>query len=354
MPAALNAHFVKRFARGATIRADFEMPAQERHVTVLFGPSGCGKTTILRCIAGLEVPDEGSIRFGKETWFDGRVSVPPQRREVGFVFQDYALFPHLSVEQNLAYSSPDKSGLSKTLDRFDLRGFEHRRPSQLSGGQQQRVALARALLRRPRLLLLDEPLSALDATLREELRGQLLQLLAACQMPVILVTHDRDEALALADHIIVMRDGAILQSGPALEVFQRPANSDAARILRVENLQPGRIVETSDGLATVQVGNVRLTAVAPAQGLTEVIVSIRAEDIALEPAAANAGSARNRLRARVIGIQPGSPLLRIELDAGIPLFAYITRRSCEELQLRAGSEVTAVIKAPAVHLISRR
>jgi molybdate transport system ATP-binding protein len=344
MADALRAQFTKRFASGAAVHADFEAPAKGRHVTVLFGPSGCGKTTVLRCLAGLEKPDDGAITLGNEDW----TSLEPQRRGVGFVSQDYALFPHLTVAQNVAFGSGSVQG----LERFKLQDLRNRYPRELSGGQQQRVALARALARRPRLLLLDEPLSALDAPLREELRSQLIDFLAECDVPVVLVTHDRDEALALGDQIVVMSEGRTLQQGNALEVFQRPASPEVARIVRVENIQAGIVESSVDGLAKVAVGSVVLTAVSPLKE-RDVFVCIRGEDVALERSV-GAGSARNRLKARVIAIAPGSPLMRIQLDAGFPLFALVTRPAAEELQLRPGAEVTAVIKAPAIHLIPKR
>ncbi len=362
MADALIAHFTKRFKErfrdGAVIRAELSQLASGHTVTVLFGPSGCGKTTVLRCLAGLEKPEEGIIRFGNETWFDAErgICLAPQQRGIGFVFQDYALFPHLTVRGNIGFGLPSgtrDTDLNAMLQRFELVDVAHQRPRQLSGGQQQRVALARALMRRPRLLLLDEPLSALDATLREELRIELRQFLSACEVPVLLVTHDRDEALALGNELVVMSGGRVLQSGPVLDVFNRPADAEVARIVRVENLQPGRIINIVDGLATVEVGKVRLTALALPGVQGQVIVCIRGEDVILQREPNPASSVRNRLAARVIAMRPGSPLTRVELDAGFPLFAYITRPACEDLALAPGAEVMAMIKAPSVHLVSR-
>jgi molybdate transport system ATP-binding protein len=260
------------------------------------------------------------------------------------------------VRGNIGFGVPAGTrdrGVEEMLQRFELTEVAQQRPRQLSGGQQQRVALARALMRRPRLLLLDEPLSALDSTMREELRGELRQFLSACEVPVLLVTHDRDEALALGNELVVMSGGRVRQSGPVLEVFSRPADAEVARIVRVENLQPGRIIHRVDGLATVEVGTVTLTALAPPETGDQVIVCIRGEDVILQREPNAASSVRNRLAARVVAVRPGSPLTRIELDAGFPLFAYITRPACEELALCPGAEVTALIKAPSVHLVSR-
>jgi len=362
MAGPLKARFTKRFPDGAVIQGELELPAEGPSVTVLFGPSGGGKTTVLRCLAGLECPEEGEITFGEEIWFDSArgINRTPQRRGVGLVFQDYALFPHLTAEKNIGYAlagRPDEERrrlVGEMIARFELSGLASRRPRELSGGQQQRVALARALVAHPRLLLLDEPLAALDAATREELRGTLRRLLVGSGVPVLMVTHDRSDALALGDAMVVMNAGKVRQRGPVLEVFQRPADAEIARLVRVETLQPGRIEAVEDGLATVVVGAARLCAVA--NGLTggEVLVSIRGEEISLVHAdGGTSGSVRNRLPGRVVSVTPGSPLVRVELDAGFPLFSLITRPACEELELRPGLAVTALIKAPAIHLIPR-
>jgi molybdate transport system ATP-binding protein len=188
------------------------MPATRHSITVLFGPSGCGKTTVLRCLAGLERPEHGRIIFGDDVWFDSdtKTHLSPQKRGIGLVFQDYALFPHLSVAENIAYGldalpKPERqTRVDEIIQRFGLDEQRHRRPRQISGGQQQRVALARALVTQPRLLLLDEPLSALDTGLRNELREDLRIQLKTLDIPVVLVTHDQAEAELLGAQIIMM------------------------------------------------------------------------------------------------------------------------------------------------------
>lgn len=360
MADALIARFTRRFP-GVTICGELHRPARGPAITVLFGPSGCGKTTVLRCLAGLETPEEGTIQFGEHTWFDAArgICLTPQQRGIGFVFQDYALFPHLTVAGNVGYglsnlpANERRRRVGELLERFNLTAQSEQRPRQLSGGQQQRVALARALACRPRLLLLDEPLSALDAALREQLRGDLRRLLAACAVPVLLVTHDREEAIALGDELVVMSSGRVRQSGPVLEVFNHPADAEVARIVQVENLHPGRVLGVSDGLATVAVGMTRLVALCSDRNMRDVWVSIRGEEVILQRDGGAASSARNALRARVVTVHPGSPLARVELDVGFPLFAFVTRPACEELGLLPGSTIMALIKAPAVHLIPR-
>ncbi|MCU0975134.1 MAG: ABC transporter ATP-binding protein [Steroidobacteraceae bacterium] len=359
MAGSLKADFTRRFAGGPVVAAALDLPLDPPRVTVLFGPSGCGKTTVLRCLAGLERPDEGEIHFGDERWFDAatRLLLPPQRRGVGFVFQDYALFPHLDVAGNVGFglgrmpAAARRERVAAMLDRLDLGGLAGRRPRELSGGQQQRVALARALVREPRLLLLDEPLAALDAALRESLRDELRQLLLQAGIPALVVTHDRNEALVLGDDMVLMNEGRVLQSGPVLEVFNRPADAEAARIVGVETRQPGRVVALHDGVAEVEVGTARIMAVAPPGIPRDVLVCLRGEDVILQREPGPASSVRNRLAARVVGVQPAVPLTRIELDAGFPLFAWVTRPGCEELGLAPGEQVSALFKASAVHLL---
>ncbi len=225
MSIELDAAFEMTYPGGAVIQAAMR-GAGGFSITVLFGPSGCGKTTVLRCLAGLESP-RGTIRFADETWLDSHAGVclPPQRRGVGYVSQDQALFPHLTVARNIGYGLKDlsrrqrQSQIAHVLDQMRLGGIESKMPSDLSGGQRQRVALARAMIPQPRLLLLDEPFSAVDAPTRHELRRHLQPTLAKAAIPVIIVTHDRVEAMSMADQVIVMSEGRMLQAGSVQQVF---------------------------------------------------------------------------------------------------------------------------------------
>jgi molybdate transport system ATP-binding protein len=358
---ALSFAFERRFRDGPTIAAEASAPLDGAPVTVLFGPSGSGKTTILRALAGLEAPDAGFIRFADETWFDAaaRILVPPQRRSVGVLFQDYALFPHLGVAANIGYGLHRLSGAERerrvrdVARRCAVDDLLDRRPAQLSGGQRQRVALARALAPRPRLLLLDEPLSALDQVLREELRAELRRLLVASRVPAFVVTHDRAEALALGDRIAVVIGGRIRQIGAVTAVFAAPADRDVARIVGTENVLPARVASRSDGLASVRVGAATLLAIDV--GMTdEVFACIRAEEVSLEPRDGAPTSARNRLAATVTAATPEGPLVRVQLDCGFPLVALVTRKSAEDLGLARGADVAALVKAPAVRLVPHR
>jgi molybdate transport system ATP-binding protein len=329
-------------------------------VTVLFGPSGAGKTTVLRCLAGLSLPDEGTIAFGGQTWSDSvrNFSVPSRQRKIGYVPQEYGLFPHLTVERNIAFglrgaSERKRSRTAEMVAWLDLAGLEKRLPRELSGGQQQRVALGRAVATRPALLLLDEPLGALDSPTRVRLRGELRQLLKQTGTPAVLVTHDRTDALALGDYLLVMSAGKLLQHGTVQDVFSRPTSFSVAEIVAVETVQPGRVLEVGE-LVTIGVGDHKIIALPenlPA-GTTEVFVCIRAEDVVLVTGEVR-GSPRNCFTATVRGLTIEGPMVNIELDCGFPLRALLTRQAIEELSLKPGERVQALVKAPNVHLIPR-
>ena len=341
-----------------TLEVDIEM---SRRVTAVFGPSGAGKTSLLDLIAGLRAPQSALIRL------DGRVltdtnkhfSVATHRRNIGYVPQDLALFPHLSVRQNLLYGR--KSGAANdsrftfehVIEVLEIKQLISRGVMALSGGERQRVALARALLASPRLLLLDEPLASLDVPLKSKIIPYLARIRDEFQVPMICVTHDRFVALALAEEIVVLFNGKVLQTGPVSEVFSRPANSEAARFVGIETLQPGQITGVANGLAAVNVGSAILAAVAPDAASRDVFVCIRGEDVVLQRDVTTASSVRNRLPAHIVGLQSEGALVRVELDAGFPLFALVTGPACAELGLRQGEKVTALIKASAIHLVPR-
>ena len=220
-------------------------------VLALVGPSGSGKTTLLRSIAGLHQPAQGSIHCDAVTWFDStsRLSLPTQQRRIGMVFQSFALFPHLSALDNIAAAMLDvpvaerQQRARRWLERMHLHGLEQRLPRQLSGGQQQRVAVARALAREPKILLLDEPFSAVDRATREALYYELAELREELRMPVILVTHDLDEATLLADRMCILNRGTILQTDTPDQLLRAPANAEVARLLGMRNLFTGTVRE---------------------------------------------------------------------------------------------------------------
>jgi molybdate transport system ATP-binding protein len=350
----------RRWPGGAAVRA--ALPAAEgAGVTVLFGPSGCGKTTVLRCLAGLDRPDRGFVRVGGETWSDAAAGIflPPQRRGVGLLFQEHALFPHLTAEANVAYGLAGLGAAARAARVREVaalllvEGLLRRRPGELSGGERQRVALARALAPRPRLLLLDEPLSALDAPTREELRGELRALLQRAATPSVVVTHDRVEALALGDRMAVLAEGSVRQVGPVHEVFSLPADLVVARVVGTENVLPARLLGREGELAVVEVGSARLRAVDPGHLDGEAYACVRAEEVVLEPAPGAPTSARNQLPGTVVSLAPEGALARVVLDCGFRLVALVTRQAAAELGLAPGRPVAALLKAPAVRLVPR-
>ncbi|MBD3895613.1 ABC transporter ATP-binding protein [Halomonas sp. ML-15] len=252
------------------LNADFCCAPGE--LLALVGPSGGGKTTLLRAIAGLYRPSGGHIRCAGETWFDaaGGICLPPQRRRIGLVFQDYALFPHLTAQANVMAAmnhvprAERAPRAARWLAQVRLEGLEGRYPAALSGGQRQRVAVARALAREPRVLLLDEPFSAVDQVTRRRLQRELAQLREMIDIPILLVTHDLEEAAALADRLCVLHSGDTLQSGPAETLFRRPVSPLVARLLDKHNVFSGRAMRDDSGDVYLQWGPYRLDAALPA------------------------------------------------------------------------------------------
>jgi molybdate transport system ATP-binding protein len=340
----------KRHSSGFELDADLSIPLDQSRVTVLFGPSGSGKTTLLRLLAGLDRPDEGVIAFRGAAWHDSPrgLHLPPQRRRAGFLFQDYALFPHLTVAANVGFAC-GRERAAEMIETFGIADLAARYPRAISGGQQQRVALARALAAGSALLLLDEPLSALDASSRVRLRTDLRRMLLAGGVPSIVVTHDRAEAIALGDWMAVLVDGRIRQTGPVREVLRHPAGPRVAEAVGVENVLPAEIVGREPGLLTLQVGPLNLQCV-DAGETGPLVACIHAEDVALSRDTARSSSVRNRLAGRVVTVERDGPLARVELDCGFPLVALITAQSAAEMDLKAGDAVCAVVKATAVHL----
>lgn len=361
---------LKADVRRHGIAADITLPLAPGRVTVLFGPSGAGKSTVLRTIAGLAHTEGGRVEWSSgldqtpEVWDDGRRRRwHPRKRRVGLLFQDHALFPHMSVTANVGYGLVGVSGdersrrvhealLATQADSLAQRS----RADSLSGGEAQRVALARALAPSPRLLLLDEPLSALDAPTRRRLGSELRDILVSLQMPTVLVTHDRAEALSMGDDAIILIDGRVRQLGRAAEVFDRPADADVAGVVGVETALPAIVQQSQHGLAVVQLGRHQLTGVPDRDCRLgqSVIVCIRSEDVSLEVGGPRSGtSLRNHLDAKVMSVRDEGALVRVELDVGVPLASTITRTAAGELGLVPGLPVTAVVKSTSVHLIVR-
>jgi len=327
---------------------------------VILGPTGAGKTVLLETIAGLHRPLRGRILLAGEDI----THAPPERRGIGFVYQDYALFPHLSVAGNIAFGLKlRKMGRGDIEERVTtigrLLGIEHllhRRPGTLSGGEAQRVALARALVVEPRLLLLDEPLSALDPETREALQRELGRIHRELGTTTVHVTHDFEEAVALGDRIAVLREervgdvkreGRIVQVGTTEDIFRRPANEFVARFVGVRNVFRGQARTAEDGYKLVTINGVEIAAVTELEG--SVHASVRPEDIILsrEPLLS---SARNAFRGQIVDISDRGTIVYITVRIPPDFICMITRRSLEEMELKEGMMVHIAFKASAVHV----
>jgi iron(III) transport system ATP-binding protein len=324
---------------GAVVAVDdvsLSLPAGR--ITAALGPSGCGKTTTLRVIAGFEAPDSGVVRIDGAVVSGPGVFVPPEQRRVGMVFQQLALFPHLDVAGNIAYGlrgearAQRKERVAELLELVGLSGMGGRRPDQLSGGEAQRVALARALAPRPAVVLLDEPFSSLDVSLRAGLRAEVRRILRAAEVTTLLVTHDQDEALSLGDQVVVMFDGRVVQAGPPESVYRRPAAARVGVFLGDANEVPG---VAAAGVVTTELGDV------PAHvGDGPVIALIRPEDIDI--AADDTGAAL----VEDVEYYGHDQVVSVRLPSG----AVVRARLHARLQAETGARVTAVarLQEPAV------
>ena len=313
----------------------------------LVGPSGAGKSTFLRAVAGLERPHRGRVALDGEAWLDTErdVDLPPERRSVGLVFQEYALFPHLSVRRNVAFGGASPTEVDELLERFGIAQLAAARPDAISGGERQRVALARALARRPRVLLLDEPLSALDAHTRGAVRAELRDLLAGLGLPVVLVTHDFEDAATLADRVGVLVEGCLLQLGTPAELVAAPVDPFVARFTGA-NLVRGTSTGPSGGLTEVvlDVGGTMWSTDA-VRG--RVAIAVHPWEISLSRTAPD-DSAVNHLRAPIASITSLGNRARVAVG---PLVAEVTASSVERLGLREGDVVVASFKATAARLV---
>jgi molybdate transport system ATP-binding protein len=334
-------------------------------VLVLFGPSGAGKTLTLQVIAGLVTPDEGEVVVDGRTLFRrGRpgasANLPARRREVGYVFQEYALFPHLTARQNIAYSlwrHPDaRARVQGLLTQMRLAHVADRRPAELSGGQRQRVALARALARDPRVLLLDEPFSALDPGLKERLIEELQWLQRERHLVVVCVTHDLEDALSLGDHLAVVREGSVEQVGSTDDIFHRPASRHAAEILGIRNLFRARV--DAAALDHLRLDWDGLPVTAPAQPVTEgelVSVYVAPEDVKLLYTDRPIGRtlAANQFDGIVESVRtmPGARMVRVELTNGHSVEARGATHVYEELDLEPGNPVTLALREAGIRVL---
>ena len=344
--------------RLGSFELDLALEVEAGSCTALAGPSGAGKTSALRVAAGLLRPERGTVRCGDEVWLEttAGVDIPPERRGVGYVFQDYALFPNLSAWRNVAYGiegpRAEREGRARELlDRFGMAALADARPATLSGGERQRVALARALGREPTALLLDEPLSALDARTRAGARRELGAVLAAADVPVLLVTHDFEEAALLADRVAIVDAGRVLQSGTATELSASPTSAFVAELTGAVVLNgmatlAGALTEVAlDGGGVV-------TSTDSAEG--PVAVTVHPWEVSLEPRSASSeASARNRLPVTVASLTRLGNRVRVGLMGSQPMVAELTGEAASGLGLATGVGAVAAFKATATRLVPR-
>jgi molybdate transport system ATP-binding protein len=333
-------------------------------ITILFGPSGAGKSTVLDCIAGLARPDAGRIAAGQSILFDSETGVncSPQARRVAYVFQTLALFPHMTAEENVAYGLdglPYKERISRVdelLKAFRVDRLRTQKPAEISGGERQRIALARSLVTQPRVLLLDEPLSGLDAELKGAIVDDLRAWNAARQIPILYVTHARDEVDALGERVIAMDHGRTIGEGTPMQVLEAPRRKKLAQSAGFENLVHGTVVDLreADGVMRVLLNGSDCEIEVPlgyAAAGDRVHVAIRAGDILLATSEPHGLSARNVIQGRILALETRGTLIRARVDCGAEFIVHLTPGAVRTLELREGSRVWLVLKTHSCHLV---
>ena len=344
---------VKRFGAVTAVDA-VDLTVADGELFTLLGPSGCGKTTLLRLLAGFYQPDSGTIRFGDRV-VNG---LAPYERRIGMVFQNYALWPHMTVRANVAYglrlrklaSAEIETRLAEGLRKVNLVGLESRYPGQLSGGQQQRVALARALVLNPDILLLDEPLSNLDAKIRVQVRAEIRKLQQELAITTIYVTHDQEEALSLSDRVAVMKDGRVLQVGIPKELYERPRTRFVADFVGTNNLVPGEVQERRGDQLVVDTALGRLRAIPNGAVAGRCVLAIRPENVAIGATGDGHG---NVVRGRIAFVSYLGNTLRYDVEAvGGQILKADIRDPWHHDPLPIGREVAASFPASVTLAVS--
>jgi len=366
---ALSAGIRKRFA---STEREFSLDVEFNAgpgFTILFGPSGAGKTTLLDCVAGLATPDAGRISIGERILFDANTSVqvPVARRGLGYVLQDLALFSHLTVEQNTEYGlahlprSARKQRATAMLQEFRIDHLRQQLPAKISGGERQRVALARALVTDPCILLLDEPLAALDASTKARIIDDLRRWNQVHRIPILYVTHSREEVMALGERVLLMDQGRIIAQGTPHEVLRAPLQETVAQLAGFENIFDAIVESVHEDRGTMtcrlpgETGSSVLleTPLIRAEAGSRLRVGIRAGDILLAIAKPVGLSARNVIAGRLVSLERRDMIISARVDCGVEMEVYLTLAARDALQLEADREVWLVIKTHSCHLIKK-
>ena len=364
-PSGLAARLRKerRGSHGSAFSLDVSIEAPAG-ITILFGPSGAGKSTLLDCLAGLTQPDDGRIVAGETVFFDSEsgVNLPPQKRRIAYVFQSLALFPHLTVEQNVEYGLNDlpagkrQKRAAEILEIFSVQKLKDRKPDQISGGEKQRVALARSLVTNPRVLLLDEPLTGLDAELKNAILQDLRAWNTAYRIPILYVTHNREEVDALGERVIAIENGHIITHGSPMEVLDAPRRARLAQSAGFENLLPATVrdLREPDGVMRVRLGETPCEIEVPLAHSSigdRVRIAIRAGDILLATERPRALSARNVLEGNIVSLEPRGVMWAARVDCGVTFAVHVTPGAVRALELSSGKQVWVVLKTHSCHLV---
>jgi molybdate transport system ATP-binding protein len=333
-------------------------------ITILFGASGAGKSTLLDCVAGLARPDEGRIAVGGDVLFDSslRIHVPAPKRRIAYVFQTLALFPHLTAEENVAYGlrhlrEEQRRGRAEAiLKAFHVEKLRNQKPGEISGGEKQRIALARSLVTEPRVLLLDEPLTGLDAERKAAIVDDLRAWNTAKGIPILYVTHSREEVDALGERVIALESGSVVGAGPPMDVLNAPRRKKLAQAAGFENLLSATVVDLreSDGVMRVRLQQSACEIEVPlgyAAAGSHVHVAIRAGDILLATERPHGLSARNVMEGRILALEQRGTMMIVRVDCGVTFVAHITPGAVRALELDVERTVWLVLKTHSCHLV---
>ena len=330
---------------------NINLQVEDGEYFIILGPSGSGKTMLLELIAGMWSLDSGKIYMDNKDI----TTLPPEKRGIGFVYQNYMLFPHKTVFENITFGlkvkkiakEEIKTRVNEMMDLLKISHLADRLPRTLSGGEQQRTALARALIIYPKILLMDEPLSALDRKTRDELMQELKEIHKKFDVTLVHVTHNFDEALMLADRIAIMRNGEISQVGTSTEIFRHPADKFVADFVGVENIIEGTAEKDGEKLTVVNSGNISIYSTEQKEG--HVHITVRPEDIILSAKKVET-SARNVFKGQIKEIVDTGALIKLTIDVGEPIIVFLTRQSFLDMELNIGKSVWMYFKATAVHV----